>query len=177
MVVGSQFRTYQAALTAGRWYHLAVTAQVSGTQRTFTLYLDGTQLGQPLTIAANASGMPHGTLRFGKYTTGQTVNGHNAQYFGFLDDIAIFSRELTVAEIQNLRTNVLHLTCNESNLLAGYTFADGQLPSRLARPITLHGPAQRVSTSANRHNASDAALLPLPSGHRTMHLPFPFGEA
>jgi murein DD-endopeptidase MepM/ murein hydrolase activator NlpD len=120
--------------------------------------------------------MPQGTLRFGKRTAGKTVNGHDAQFYGLLDDIAIFAAALTPNQIRNLRDNVPHLTGKESGLLAGYTFAQKKSPPKLGRPITLHGAAQRVVTSAARDNDADASLLPLPSQHRPMDLPFPLGE-
>jgi hypothetical protein len=178
IAVGSQSDLYPVPLTAGTWYHLAVVVNVSAAlQRTFTLYLDGVQLGQPLVVAAGAGDMPTGTLRFGKRSTGEVVNGHNAQYYGFLDDIAIFTSALTVSEIQDLQSNTLHLTGSESNLLAGYTFAAGPLPTKLARSVVLHGTTQLVDTSADRDSASDAALLPLPTMHQVMNLPFAPGEA
>jgi len=175
--IGSQFVTYLAPLVAGTWHHLAVVSQTAGTKRSFSVVLDGQPLGTPLIVSAAASNLPAGTLRFGKRTTGQTVNQHNAQYFGFLDDIAIFSRALSLAEIQNLRATVVHLSGSEPDLLAGYTFATGPLPAKLARPITLHSPATLIALSADRDNAADAAALPLPNGHRTTHLPFAPGEA
>jgi hypothetical protein len=134
LAVGSQSQTYVANLQPGRWYHLAVVA-TSGTQRSFTLYLDGSPLGAPLSIATSDPQLPNGTLRFGKRTTGQTVNGHDAQFYGFLDDIAVFTRELSPSEIQELNVNVLQITGNEKDLLAGYTFNQGDLPATLARPV------------------------------------------
>jgi hypothetical protein len=73
----------------------------------------------------------------------------------------------------SLRNNVPHLTGNEADLLARYTFAKGQLPSKLARPMTLHGGARRSTTSANRDSATDAALLPQPTRQQPMDLLFP----
>jgi hypothetical protein len=176
LAVGTEEITPAASLTRNTWHHLAVVVSVSRTLRTFTLYLDGRQLGQPLQVARNAPQMPVGTLRFGKRTNGQTVQGHDAQAFGLLDDIALFTRALSVSQIQFLSDNVLHLTGSEADLLAGYTFAEGQLPSKLARPITLHAGARRVTTSAKRDSAIDAGLLPLPTWHQAMDLPFPVGE-
>jgi hypothetical protein len=175
--VGSQAMTFAAVLTTGQWHHLALAANVSATQHVYTLYLDGVPLGSPLTVAAADTRLPQGTLRFGKRTTGQTINGHDAQYYGILDDIAVFSKQLSQAEIQGLRDGVLHLTGSESNLLAGYNFATGPAPATLARPVTLHGGAQRVTVSASRSNAADAPLLPLPANQQFMDPPFPPGQA
>jgi concanavalin A-like lectin/glucanase superfamily protein/peptidase M23-like protein/polyglycine hydrolase-like protein len=175
--VGSQSRTYATSLQPGQWYHLAVVATSNATQRLFTLYLNGVQMGTTLSVASNDSQLPSGTLRFGKRTTGQFVNGHNAQFYGLMDDIAVFNRALSVTEIQNLRTNVLQLTGNESDLLAGYTFNQGSFPSMLTRPVTLNGSAQKVTASTNRSSATDAVALPLPTRQVEMTLPFPPGEA
>lgn len=71
LAVGSQFVTYRTPLRAGTWYHLAMVARAASGQRTFTVYLDGAQLGQPLAVPTGASGLPQGTLRFGKRTTGR----------------------------------------------------------------------------------------------------------
>jgi murein DD-endopeptidase MepM/ murein hydrolase activator NlpD len=177
LAVGSQSRTYAATLQAGQWYHLAVVAGASGTQRLFTLYLNGAKLGIPLSVSSGDWQMPGGSLRFGKRTTGQSVNRHDAQFYGFLDDIGVFNRALSASEIQNLSANVLQLTGNESGLLAGYTFNQGSLPATLTRPLTLNGAAGQVAVSTNRNNVADAAVLPLPTKQVEMTLPFPPGEA
>ena len=176
LAVGTQSRDFATTLTPGRWYHLAVRCTVGAT-RTFKLYLDGVKLGSDLVVAAAASNLPQGTLRFGKRSSGQTVNGHDAQFFGLLDDVAIFTRALSVATINDLRNNVGHLTGNEADLLVGYSFNTGNLPAELARPVTYRGAARRVNTSANRDNTKDANLLPLPTKQQLMDLPFPPGEA
>lgn len=177
LAVGTKLITRQASLVAGRWHHLALAVGVTATQRRFSLYFDGSQLGQPFDVAVSEPDMPQGKLRFGRRTSGQTVNGRKAQCYGLLDDIAIFNHALTAAEIQNLRTNALTLTGNEAGLLAGFTFAENQLSAKLARPVMLRRGAAKRSTSANRSSSADARLLPLPERHREMDLPFPPGEA
>jgi hypothetical protein len=177
LAVGSQAKNYPAALQAGQWYHLAVVARIQGSRRLITLYLDGAQLGTPLAVRTNDPLLPTGTLRFGKRTTGQTVNLHNAQYYGFLDDIAVFNRPLSQAVIQGLASSKSLLTGRESGLLAGYTFSKGRLPTKLSRPVNLSAGAQTIIVSTNRDNAVDALNLPLPTQHEEMRLPFPPGEA
>jgi len=176
LAVGNQSVEFATSLTAGRWYHLALRCTV-GASRTYRLYLDGAKLGQDFVVAVGASGMPTGTLRFGKRTTGKTLGGHDAQFYGLLDDVAVFTRALSVADITNLRDNVLHLAGNEADLLAGYTFASGNLPAKLARPVSYHHAAHAVSGSSDRNNGKDAKLLPLPTEQQVMDLPFPSGEA
>ena len=113
----------------------------------------------------------------GSVRRGREINARDAQYFGLLDDVAIFTRALSTPEVQDLSENIPNLTSSLPDLLAGYPFATGRLPSKLARPVILKGAAQRVTTSADRNSASDAALLPLPTMHEPMDLPFPPGEA
>jgi hypothetical protein len=179
LAVGSQARNYNVTLTAGQWHHLAVVATSTSTHRVFTLYLNGTALGSPLYVALSDAQLPGAgsTLRFGKRTTGQTINGRNAQYYGFIDDVAIFNRALSTAEIQSLNNSVLNLTGSESGLVAGYTFNTGSLPASLSRPVSLLSGAERIDVSTNRNNAADAPNLPVPSQHVEMTLPFPAGEA
>ena len=176
LAVGNQSRDFATSLTPGRWYHLALRCTVGAT-RTFKLYLDGVKLGPDFVVASGASGLPQGTLRFGKRSSGKKVNGHNAQFFGLLDDVAIFTRALSVATINDLRNNVPHLTGNEADLLVGYTFNSGSLPAKLARPVTYRKAARRVNSSADRNNTKDSKLLPLPTEQEVMDLPFPLGEA
>jgi hypothetical protein len=85
----------------------------------------------------------------------------------------VFTRSLSQTEIQSLPKQ---LTGSENGLLAGYTFNQGSLPAKLARPVTLSGAAQQVAVSANRASATDAARLPLPTQHVEARLPFPPGE-
>jgi hypothetical protein len=174
--VGSQSRVYPVQLNVGQWYHLAVVARRKELQRHFTVYLDGGKVGQELIVPNHDPLLPGGTLRFGKRTTGQTVNDHDAQFYGFLDDIAVFTHALSPQQI-NALARKSQLTGNENNLLAGYTFNQGSLPPRLARPVTLHGAAGLVAVSSDRNDAADAVHLPLPTGHVEMTLPFPTAEA
>lgn len=176
LAVAEQSEAYAVGLTAGKWYHLALVVKNSGNQRIFTLYLDGVKAGTSLSVAASSSKMPKGKLRFGKRTSGKTVKGRNTQFYGILDDVAIFTKAFSLPEVLKLRDEVLQLTGKESGLLAGYTFATLTLAPKLKRPITFHGAAERVSTSANRNGAADAAKLPLPTQHQPMDLPFPPGE-
>ncbi len=176
LTVGSASRSFSTALVAGRWTHLAVVATTSGSQRVFTLYLNGSSLGT-LAVSSTDAQLPSGTLRFGKRTSGQTVGGRDAQFYGFVDDVAVFTRALSAAEIGDLSTR-LDLTANPpANLLAGYVFSGGSLPAAFNRPVSLSGAAQRIVVSTNRSNATDAASLPLPTQQQEMTLPFPVGEA
>jgi hypothetical protein len=176
VTVGSKSLSFGVILQAGQWHHLALVATHDSLERYFTLYLDGARYGQ-LVLSPSDPLMPSGTLRFGKRTAGQTVNSRNAQFYGLLDDVAVFNRALTASEIQNLSSNVLQITGSESGLLAGYSFNDGSQPASLGRPLTLKGAASRVQVSIDRNNAVDASAMPLPTQQVEMTLPFPPGEA
>jgi hypothetical protein len=175
LAVGSKSTTFPAKLKVGTWYNLAVVATASGSQRLFTMYLDGAKLGM-LSVPASDPQLPSGTLRFGKRTTGQTVEGRDGQFYGFLDDVAVFDRDLTAAEVLSLSSKV-QLSGKENGLLAGYTFNQGSLPAKLKRSVKLGGPARLVVVSGGRNNVADTGLLTLPDQHTEMTLPFPAGEA
>jgi hypothetical protein len=128
-------------------------------------------------VQSNDPNLPRGTVRFGKRTTGQSVNLRDAQFYGLLDDIAVFNRALTTSEIQNLAVQVQQLTGDESGLLAGYTFDDGSQRLQLNRALKLNSPAQAVAISASHNNTLDAAALTMPAQQTEMTLPFPPGEA
>ena len=176
---GSQTKTYPVALQTGQWHHLAVVSRARGTRRLFTVYLDGVELGKPIVLGIKDPLMPKGALRFGKRTTGQTVGPHNhdGQFYGFLDDIAVFTRPLSQESILELASPGTQLTGREPGLLAGYTFNGGSLPPKLSRPVSLSAGAQLIAVSPNRDSAADAPYLPLPTQHVESRLPFPPGEA
>ena len=169
--VGSTQATFPAVLVAGTWHHLAVVRSGS----VLRLYLDGQQQGSPLTIPGD--GQPVGTLRLGKDTFNGTLDGGASQFYGLLDDVAVFTSALTQAEIGQL-AGAQHLTGTEQDLLAGFVFGYaplGFLPASLSRPLTLVSTASLRAVSPARDNAADAQQLPLPPT-ALLHLPFPEGE-
>ena len=168
--IGSDQLIYPVSLTAGTWHHLAVTR--SG--NTITLYLDGQQAGGTFSVAGSP---PAGKLRFGKTTFNAALDAGGEQFYGLLDDVAVFTTALSAAQIGAL-ASAQHLSGSEAQLLAGYVFGyvpPGGLPAKLSRPVSRSPAAMIRAVSPNRDNAADAALLPLAlSSH--MHLPFPPGE-
>jgi hypothetical protein len=175
LAFGGRQQTYPVTLDAGRWYHLAVVV-ATGRQLTCTVYLDGAAQGSPLTVPGNDPQLPQGTLRLGRRSGGQTVNGQDAQFFGLLDDVAVFTTALTQTQVQALISSP-HLTGSEADLLAGYPFTDPAQQAPLNRPTEPRDGAAVVAVSANRDSAADRALLPLPVNQQPMDLPFPPGEA
>jgi hypothetical protein len=179
MVGGQQMEYPTPELKAGEWQHLAVAR----TGRKFQLFLNGQPLCAPsgacdLTLNSG-SGLPTGTLRMGRRTTGKTVTRGEAQYYGLLDDVAVFKRALSQSEIEQVR-NLPRLTGSESGLYAGWAFdpppAGRTLPPALSRPVQVNSPAAAVMVSADRNNATDAAALPLPFQQTALKLPFPTNQ-
>ena len=173
------------SLKAGQWEHLAL---VRG-GNTLELYLNGYHLcADPnvysfCDLSVTATGMPSGTLRLGR-----AASGDDQQFYGFLDDVAVFKRALSEAEIKNIDANVKRLTGSESGLYAGYTFDDatpsgGALPATLSRPVKFSGvpmikgnPAFKQPVSQTRDSYADAKRLPVPVQQTAMQLPFSVGQ-
>ena len=168
--VGSSQLVVPTPLAAGTWHHLALVRQGSKA----TLYLDGQAKGS-LVIGASAG--PSGVLRMGKESFQEELDGGGTQFYGMLDDVAVFTAALTPAEVARLAQS-LHLTGTEANLLAGYTFGHAPpagSPATLKRPLTRTPAAMLGAVSEDRDSASDANLLPLAlTSH--MHVPFPVGQ-
>jgi hypothetical protein len=107
--------------------------------------------------------------------------GHDGQFYGLIDDLAIFRRALTAAEIAALAA-ARRLTGRETGLYSGWCFdiplpSDPALPSTLERGWTLTQPqAYVVRVSASRNSTSDVGRLQLPFSQTEMCLPFPFGQ-
>ena len=166
-------QVYLSAVFSGAvWYQLAIVRESNNIK----LYLNGQILGSPLTLTN--TNVPSGKLRLGRPSPGKGVDNREAQFYGMIGELAIFTRALTNNEILTNFTNRGHLTGNELDLLAGFLFlpsTTGSLPQRLLRPIVLSGETAILTNSRNWSNL-DINLIPLPM-HQAMELPFLSGEA
>lgn len=146
------------------WHHLAVVR--SGA--TCTVYVDGVSKG---TLQPGSASQPSGRLRFGR--SGEI----HQQFYGLLDDVAVFTRALTAAQVAAL-ASAKTLTGSETGLVAGYVFGDGPaapLPAVLKRPLSFVPGARTLTVSSDRNSTADRKLLPL-SLVSHMRLPFEQGR-
>jgi murein DD-endopeptidase MepM/ murein hydrolase activator NlpD len=191
--IGNVTRTYLApGLVPGTWQHIALRREKARAGAVFRLFLNGTQLcADPgaystcnLTLAAPA--LPVGTLRLGRtWSSNGGIAATRQQFYGLLDDVAVFDSALPPGQIAALANATLHprLLGWEPGLYAGWTF-DAQtptgdpLPASLARPITYEGGAYLWPfLSQTRDSEFDDDYLPVAREDLVMDLPFPQGQA
>lgn len=203
LAIGSEARAYRVDLSEATWHHLAVVR--SGNE--VSLYFDGEHLTPGIQVNWNDTQLPadEATLRLARRTTGKTFmfDGGNRvpQFYGFVDDVAVFDRALTRSEINTLIAQQLRLDpsliSGGLGLIAAWTFdsatpSGGPLPPAFDRPISLRSPAddgvryegvgdlepaQKVPASQTRNGEIDAKFLLPPFHQNTYHLPFAPGEA
>ncbi len=104
-------RTYASTLprfTTGEWHFMAVSYQGNGLSA--TVFFDG--LTQEITNVQNSNGQS--TLTFGGL---RNFSGHEIR--GFMDDVFVFNRALTVAELRDVQANGLVVPEPSSLALAG----------------------------------------------------------
>ena len=118
--IGSNYQSFPVALGAGSWYHLALVGKKGRESFTYTLYLNGNALSPNFTVPI--ADLPDGTIRLGKRTRGKTINTHDAQFFGLIDDVGVVDKSLSNQEIQTLAAGTYAFTGNESGLIAAIPF-------------------------------------------------------
>jgi murein DD-endopeptidase MepM/ murein hydrolase activator NlpD len=189
-VDGSVRRYTVPGVTAGAWQHIAVTrSQVDNVATVFQLYLNGTpRCADPpspcdLVVMGGVS-PPNGVLALGR-TWGQTtgdISSSLQQFYGFLDDVAVFDDRLSSATINAYAAASHVLSGTEAGLLAGYAFEVTPPPAKLARPVSYAEGARRepfVGSTGFGPDASqhDATNLPIATANYAMPLPLPAGQA
>ena len=153
----------------GTWIHVAVVRR-SGK---FEMYINGARRSafsksgpaSDVSVGGSYSKKPHGTLRLGRRTPGSNPS-NRWQAYGFIDDLGIFRRSLSPAEIASL-ASTHRLSGKESGLWKGIGFdkvvGSTPLPKRLDNPIApTPKKAKQFKVSKSRK----------PSDHATWDLPF-----
>jgi len=97
-------------ITDNNWHHIALTCANGGDQK---IYRDGSLIGSASTPSTSTSTATHNLLLGAALLNSSVNNPMN----GYLDEVAIFNRELTSAEIDNIINNKEY-----SNFVSMYRF-------------------------------------------------------
>jgi hypothetical protein len=167
VMVGGQQQDY-ASDEGDRWIHVALVR--SG--NVFTLFLDGVKQSHPITISPADVQLPlaNTTVRIGRAADGVLINGRESQFYGYVDDVAVFKRPLTHQEIRAIIDEHDHrLHGHQSHLVAAWIFdhtlpSGDPLPPSFSRPYQLnsHPEGKRAGialVSEARDDAFDAKIL------------------
>jgi hypothetical protein len=162
-------------MVPGKWIHVAVVRKgpkfslyVWGVKRTPVEVIDkatNATKNVPEIDVTSASGLPSGTLRIGRRTSGDTGSKAVWQAYGLVDDIAVFDKAMNGSEITTTIAKQ-RLGGHEAGLIAGWSFEDAApkkpLPARLARPWTKSSRAYRMAVSDVRNSNLDKVLFDNP---------------
>ncbi|MEP7326194.1 MAG: LamG-like jellyroll fold domain-containing protein, partial [Gemmatimonadota bacterium] len=159
------------------WRHLFVVRRGLGLE----IWLDGDHLCRQNLPAADCDASvgataPHGLLRLGQRATGS--NEKIAQFYGFIDDVAVFDHALTPAELSGWFQTGSGISDGATGLRTGINF-DAALQAggaRIRSTATLTGTATVVPVGAQHASGIDAPHLPLISGTGPIELPFMGGQ-
>ncbi len=117
---GNKYVTDPSAISVRTWYHVALTFANSGFLR---LYVNGVSVGSPAAVGTHWTGGDRWRL----FEANTIATGHFA---GMVADLAIWTAELTPAEVAQLATGTRNVppTIQEGSLLCFFPFdtlADG----------------------------------------------------
>lgn len=190
--IGGQERLYDAPqLVPGNWVHLAVVRS----HNTIKIYLDARAIDE-IPIDPNDPKLPSGrtNLRLGRRTDGdpnkdpteeddefeKLINGKEGQFFGLIDDVAVFNRALTRDQIDLIRLNPeARIHADDPTLLGAWNFADRQPDGVMSKSRIVFNTLSPTKKSAGvslvspfRTSAVDHELVPLPFQKARRQLPF-----
>lgn len=166
--VGEKKRSYDVDLKRDKWHHVAVVR--SGNK--FTMFFNGTALTPALTIDAKSA--TNSRLRLGQSMAWRQIQEKRpAQFYGLIDDVAVFTEALSASEIATLAKKNTKITGEEPGLLAAWLFSKTQeTHKKLKRKFTLAGSATKVEEAQPRSDHKDKQLQPMPSSKFHFKLPF-----
>jgi Concanavalin A-like lectin/glucanases superfamily len=184
VAIGDNQQDYPSA-EGDHWIHVALVR--SG--NTFTLFLNGTPQSPTITLPSTNLPDANATLRMGRTVDGFTINDRETQFYGYVDDVAVFSRALTKQEIKAIIDEADHrLHANQDKLVAAWIFdhtlpSGDPLPPHFSRPCQFNSNpvgkrASLAIVSEARDDAFDAKLLrgTLPYQKAEWSLPFDKGD-
>ncbi len=117
--VGTTLYTYTApngTIVPNMWQHYAWVYDGSAAK----LYLNGTLVGS---VACSGTFSTSTTVPF--MIGLSPVTGYNFYYSGHIDEVSLWNKALTVAEIQNIKNNEINVASNPSGLKLYYKFNQG----------------------------------------------------
>ncbi len=170
------------------WNHIAIVRWPAyWGSYSFLLYVNGDIVfpidsNVSFSTTETIANAPSGTLRFGRRTSGTSDASRGSwQYYGFIDDVAVYTAALSEAEIEAAMASPF----THSSLLAGWTFNEydaksyQRLSPKLKRPFVRQSPAYSVAVPSVRDD-SDAGFfdgwLYVAPLQRSYSLPFQAGE-
>jgi Concanavalin A-like lectin/glucanases superfamily len=146
--IGGQLYTFPGGSFAQHpslWHHVALVHAGND----WTLFLDGQRLcpdnGQ--CVLKSGARPLEGALILGRLSPGVTFDDHEPQFFGLIDDVAVFRSALRPDELTKLAREP-RLSGAESDLLAGFTF-DPPQPGQ-DQPAALKFPVNFVNLTKAR---------------------------
>ena len=120
-------RSFNTTIAGDPWTHLAVVRK-SGK---FSVFLNGAKIcpsSGACDITAGGSA-PSGVLRLARTADGATLTGHEPQFYGFIDDVAVFKKALAASDIAALAA----ATRITGDLFAGSPSTTRRRPPRRCR--------------------------------------------
>ncbi len=158
------------------------TAAIVRSGNTFKFFLDGKRIdkdggGDLVATSADISSVT-GNVRLGRRNPDDLP-----QYYGFVDDVAVFNKAMSQSEIAALfAVSRFSASIDTSSLVEAWTFdkalPDGSpLPPKFAHPVTRVGSADQYGgLSETRDSAKDVRILPLTFQTQVTELPFEPGD-
>ena len=158
-----EFTRRAEAPLGARWLSLALS--VRGSEA--TVYLNGVLAGS-LVVAERHFGAP---LVLGRLARPEAVQD---QFYGLIDDVAIFDRAFSAAEVLAL-SRAPRFDARLAGLIALGDFDRKRPSSRTLEPVT-SGVANLAIVSGKRDDRADAAQFPAPEMPVRLSLPFAAGQ-
>ena len=113
----------QSAMTDAYWTKVTATYNTTGTVSHFALYFNGTKMGQAVGSGTVLRWADRSTLVLGGYATTPTTIGKKRRFFGWVDDLAFYSRALSDDEVRRSWNKVADVT--DPSLFIYYNFDEG----------------------------------------------------
>jgi len=159
-----------------QWVHVAVVRQAG----TFRMIINGkprapyakSGVAKNVSVPANYTAKPHGTLRLGRRTDGAATT---SQAYGYVDDVAIFRKALRPKQLVAL-AKTKRLTGTEADLWKGMGFdkplGETPLPFKLQTPIQPSPHTAKQLPVSKTRSSSDRAAWDSPFTLMAMY-PYP----